>query len=429
MFIAVIMTMLFAIGVKMVEHMAHVSGEKIAIEKAMRTAASKDIRFPAHTNWLAQKRNSSLFRDHTLYSVIECIGNCCIISESVVAVGGDGSAFILPDEFNKVVRREKIEVRLEDDALKVAFEYVNSSAAIRRAFLLRNVSDMSKIHLLDNMTVKPPVVFLENNEYIVSFFIRYNLVEIPEGLFMCFEPKCDQALNGVIEYWRVKVKRDGTITVLTKNIDKRGVALKKARETAYLLEKWSPPYDIKVGERKSMLFRNHTLYSATARVECSTAVVDIGVVAVGGDGSAFILPDEFNKVVRREKIEVRSEDDALKVAFEYVNSSVAIGRALLLSNVSDIPGSSPGNCGKGWSLEECKLIYDRSKNIINKLKDIITAPNITIKHDSYVVTFFSWKDLGGIVEMWKIKVGKDGTASLLFHEVVAEEVGAYFVLR
>ncbi|MGC9020952.1 MAG: hypothetical protein ACP5KE_07080 [Candidatus Methanodesulfokora sp.] len=235
MFIAVIMTMLFAIGVKMVEHMAHVSGEKIAIEKAMRTAASKDIRFPAHTNWLAQKRNSSLFRDHTLYSVIECIGNCCIISESVVAVGGDGSA--------------------------------------------------------------------------------------------------------------------------------------------------------------------------------------------------FILPDEFNKVVRREKIEVRSEDDALKVAFEYVNSSAAIGRALLLSNVSDIPGSSPGNCGKGWSLEECKLIYDRSKNIINKLKDIITATNITIKHDSYVVTFFSWKDLGGIVEMWKIKVGKDGTASLLFHEVVAEEVGAYFVLR
>ncbi|MGC9103771.1 MAG: hypothetical protein ACP5JF_03140 [Candidatus Methanodesulfokora sp.] len=91
----------------MVEHMAHVSGEKIAIAKAIRKAAPKDIRFPEFINWLAQKRNSSLFRDHALYSVIECFGNCCIISQSVVAVGGDGSAFILPDEFNKVVRREK----------------------------------------------------------------------------------------------------------------------------------------------------------------------------------------------------------------------------------------------------------------------------------------------------------------------------------
>ncbi|RSN74086.1 hypothetical protein [Candidatus Methanodesulfokora washburnensis] len=191
--------------------------------------------------------------------------------------------------------------------------------------------------------------------------------------------------------------------------------------------------------KSSSLLRNHTVYSVVKCVSgCSysdllsedcSCIISAGVVAVGRDGEAFLLPDDFNKVVRREKIEVKSEDDALKIAFEYVNSSVVFGRAVLLRNTSDIPVIKVEECEKEMHPELCRRDYEKSREKVEGLRSTIRYPNITMEDGNYVVTFFTWKDLGGIVEMWRIEVGGDGTIALLAHEVIAREVGKYFMLR
>jgi hypothetical protein len=191
--------------------------------------------------------------------------------------------------------------------------------------------------------------------------------------------------------------------------------------------------------KSSSLLRNHTLYSV---VKCAggcsysdllsedcSCIISAGVVAVGRDGEAFLLPDDFNKVIRREKIEVKSEGDALKIAFEYVNSSVVFGRAVLLRNISDIPVTKVEECEKEMYPELCRRDYEKSREKVEGLKSTIRYPNITMEDGNYVVTFFTWKDLGGIVEMWRIEVRGDGTIALLAHEVIAREVGKYFMLR
>lgn len=191
--------------------------------------------------------------------------------------------------------------------------------------------------------------------------------------------------------------------------------------------------------KSSPLLRNHTLYSVVKCVgSCSysdlssedcSCIISAGVVAVGRDGEAFLLPDDFNKVIRREKIEVKSGDDALKIAFEYVNSSVVFGRAVLLRNASDIPMIKVEECEKEMYPELCRCDYEKSREKVERLRSTIRYPNITMEDGNYVVTFFTWKDLGGIVEMWRIEVRGDGTIALLAHEVIAREVGKYFMLR
>lgn len=204
----------------------------------------------------------------------------------------------------------------------------------------------------------------------------------------------------------------------------KAIAYTKAREYFFwkgfpwtILPLWG--VDI-IGEKNLTLFHNHKLYSAI-KVTGMLPPTEGVVIAVGKDGKAFVLPNEFNKVIKREKIEVNSKEKALKVAFAYVESSTVYAKVKLLYNVSSIPGLSPND----WCYQNrkrCRIEHERLKNIIK-------PPKVSFENNSYISTFFTWKSIGGYVEKWKLKVEKDGAVTVLAREAIAKGIGASFLLQ
>jgi len=133
------------------------------------------------------------------------------------------------------------------------------------------------------------------------------------------------------------------------------------------------------------------------------------IVGEGLDGKTFKLPNEFNEMIVREKINVDTEEKAFEVSETYVNSSITFGRILILKNSSDIP----------------KRNVDEN---LSEIANIIKPPYYTKEKDKFFVRFYTWKEIGGLVEDWSFNVSRDGRVSVERDEI-ASRIGAYGMLQ
>jgi len=180
--------------------------------------------------------------------------------------------------------------------------------------------------------------------------------------------------------------------------------------------------DIQEQKEIFSIFKYHALYAVYGPVRAfESPMTGILIAAVGQDKKTFLLPAEFNEVIKREKIKVDSTEKALEVAIAYINCPAIVYRGKkLLYNQSDILGLSPNdNCYQ--VREECRIQSER-------LKDVISPPQVILENNSYVSKFFTWKFLDGVVEKWEIKVEKDGIVAVLESTEIASGIGDYVVV-
>jgi len=64
-----------------------------------------------------------------------------------------------------------------------------------------------------------------------------------------------------------------------------------------------------------------------------------------------------------------------------------------------------------------------------KFSDIIHAAIINKVATKYYATFYSWREIGGILEKWKTVVGPKGQVLILNKTRIASQVGSYSVLQ
>ncbi|AFC99077.1 hypothetical protein Mtc_0306 [Methanocella conradii HZ254] len=201
----------------------------------------------------------------------------------------------------------------------------------------------------------------------------------------------------------------------------KGIAESKARQVFF----WKDfpftviPYSVYIGQKYDPFFQHHSLYWVRGYTGGFLPGIGNVVIAMGEDHRAYSLPDEFNEVVKGENISVDSDAKALLAANAYVNSSCVYGVGKLLYNVSDVPGLSIVN---GTYQDETRRMQGE------RLKSVITPPVVSLEDDGYVIDFYSWKELMGALEKWKVKVGKNGAITVISEEEIDSQIGNNFGL-
>ena len=115
------------------------------------------------------------------------------------------------------------------------------------------------------------------------------------------------------------------------------------------------------------------------------------LLAQGRDGDVLYMPADFNKVLEQpeqQPFSVNSREDALNVARTYVAVSTPF-RLIVISSLKMVPG-------------------------IDKRPHpdyVITGPQVDQSGNEYVVSLFTWKELGGALQKWTILVSADGKVS------------------
>lgn len=188
------------------------------------------------------------------------------------------------------------------------------------------------------------------------------------------------------------------------------VAEQRARE--FFKESFKLPDDyeyetILSGPHPTKMLKNHIVFSAFGKFQLPLAFV---YVVVGKDKNSFVMPDDFNEIILRETITVDNEDAVLNVLGLYLTFQ-GRGRTILLSKWSDIPFSD----GLGKNPTE--------------FSGIIDIPTVNKVATKYYVTFFSWREIGGILEKLKIVVDSKGQVAILSKTRIANQVGSYSVLQ
>jgi len=445
------------------EHLENISsciggGREIAEERAKALLSKdiylKDIKYEIYV----ERKYIPLFKYHIIYLVNaeEKVPymKCLPLRDFFIAVGCDNETFLLPDEFNYIIKRENITVNSNEKALEVLKTYINFS--LYGARILNSTSEIPGINCgrhaeVELNRIRPPEVKHEEEGYLIHFFLWRKVGGI------VLEKDCRRPA-GIAEELTVRMEKDGEISVLARKlVINEGIAVEKIR-------KMRKPYlcfnNITVMKRYTpTLLKNYTLYSAYGVL--GMQLLPIGAVAVSNDGKAFLLPDinlnntsplnltsllnEFNYIIKRENITVNSNEKALEVLKTYINSS-SLSRMRILYNISDIRGF--GLCIGIWdekmcnfSLDYCRRLEEscsssdkgcqnkgeRCRETYKKLRDLIRPPEIRADENGYIIHFFTWAELGGSVDEWTVKVGRDGTISVLEKESVGE-VDGYFLV-
>jgi len=131
------------------------------------------------------------------------------------------------------------------------------------------------------------------------------------------------------------------------------------------------------------------------------------LIVVGQDGETFKMPDEFNLLVRRARLSVSSQADALDIAATYVTLTAPFGKLVVVSGLEMIPGLS-------------------RNPPLTPLQTAVSAPVVVQQIQHYAVQLFTWRELGGILEEWTIKVSENGTIETKKSEIatkIGETIG------
>jgi hypothetical protein len=175
------------------------------------------------------------------------------------------------------------------------------------------------------------------------------------------------------------------------------------------------------------LFKQHKLYIAGMGLLLVPPFYY--VVARGPLDMCFLLPDEFNTVVKAEGLAVDSVEEAWELAKIYVYADAAGFPFKIINNATEIPGLSPQyieKLNKSGDVESRRWAQKRYAQYL-RLKNIITPAEVRVVEDGYLLHFYTWYEIGGDVTRWTMKVARDGTITVQ-KEKVAEGVGKYRLL-
>jgi len=171
------------------------------------------------------------------------------------------------------------------------------------------------------------------------------------------------------------------------------------------------------------LFKQHKLYQAGMG---SFLPPFYYVVARGPLDVCYLLPDEFNTVVKAEGLAVDSVEEAWELAKIYIYADAAGFPFKIINNTTEIPGLSPQyieKLNKSGDVESRRWAQKRYAQH-QRLKSVITPAEVRAVEDGYLLHFYTWHEIGGDVTRWTMKVARDGTITVQ-KEKVAREVGQY----
>jgi len=176
------------------------------------------------------------------------------------------------------------------------------------------------------------------------------------------------------------------------------------------------------------LFKQHKLYDAGMGLLLVPPFYY--VVARGPLDMCYLLPDEFNTVVKAEGLAVDSVEEAWELAKIYIYADAAGFPFKIINNATEIPGLSPQYIEKLNKSGDVEMRRWAQKHYAQylRLKNIITPAEVRVVEDGYLLHFYTWYEIGGDVTRWTMKVAKDGTITVQ-KEKVAERVGNYHLLQ
>jgi len=154
------------------------------------------------------------------------------------------------------------------------------------------------------------------------------------------------------------------------------------------------------------------------------------VVVRGPLDMCYLLPDEFNTVVKAEGLAVDSVEKAWELAKIYIYADAAGFPFKIINNATEIPGLSPRleELNKSGDVESRRWAQKRYAQY-QRLKSVITPAEVRAVEDGYLLHFYTWYEIGGDVTRWTMKVTRDGTITVIQKEKVAERVGNYHMLQ
>ena len=172
------------------------------------------------------------------------------------------------------------------------------------------------------------------------------------------------------------------------------------------------------------LFKQHKLYDAGMGLLLVPPFYY--VVARGPLDICYLLPDEFNAVVKAEGLAVDSVEEAWELAKIYIYADAAGFPFKIINNATEIPGLSPQyieKLNKSGNPEVRRWAQKRYAQY-QRLKSVITPAEVRAVEDGYLLHFYTWYETSGDVTRWTLKVARDGTITAQ-KERVAREVGQY----
>ena len=134
--------------------------------------------------------------------------------------------------------------------------------------------------------------------------------------------------------------------------------------------------------------------------------------AVGRDGAAFMLPNEFNRMAKDRELLLTNKEEAKTLVELYLDFNLLIpdDRHIILSDIQDIPGIG--------SQEE----------IINQYSSMIRSMEITQEQEGWTFDFFSWRTFGGVLYRWNISITRFGEIGAK-EVIVAREIGDFKLME
>jgi hypothetical protein len=175
------------------------------------------------------------------------------------------------------------------------------------------------------------------------------------------------------------------------------------------------------------LFKQHKLYIAGMGLFFVPPIHY--VVARGSLDVCYLLPDEFNTVVKAEGLAVDSVEEAWELAKIYIYADAAGFPFKIINNATEIPGLSPQyieELNKSGNPEVRRWAQEHYAQYL-RLKSVITPAEVRAVEDGYLLYFYTWYQIGGVVTKWTMKVARDGTITAQ-KERVAAGVGKYRLL-
>jgi hypothetical protein len=134
------------------------------------------------------------------------------------------------------------------------------------------------------------------------------------------------------------------------------------------------------------------------------------VIAVNQNGNTFVLPDEFNQLIKEEKIRIADGATALNLAKGYIltHQDKEMGEIIIILNqANDIPWERKPSYGK-----------DPKKYI-----DLIKPPQISSKNQTYYITLYTWHRIQGVIYRWSFEIKSNGLLFVKEETALASYVG------
>lgn len=130
--------------------------------------------------------------------------------------------------------------------------------------------------------------------------------------------------------------------------------------------------------------------------------------AVSQQGDVFLLPDEFNDLVKDVKLELTSPQQVQSLIDFYLKLNIVMPRAdkyIILKDVTDIPG------------------IKKQPDIIEQYREVVQPIDISENEQGWGVEFFTWRAAGGVLFRWELDVRRTGQIQVIRRDLLEKDIG------